>query len=508
MGEPSKRRNPVSIRARLQSASLRHKYAPLVNLVILVPMVAYLIADTLIERQHILETRLEVLESMGDLLVEEVANDPSLVETSALLERFGTQHPELEIMVLEGDGRVAASTQPGRVGSPWREPAIDAVLAGDERRSWGMTDHDGVPVLDLTLSLPSDGAIHIAEPQERLDAELARAMALDALFVLALMVLVTVMVTSATQRLIINRLSTMAGRIGRTEWLQDETDELAGDELDTLSRALDTMMRRIELTTADLRRTLAEKQELVERVERFNEELAAQVAATRAELEEVQDELLRKERLSVLGELTAGLAHEIRNPLQIIRGTAELARRSSPDERGALDDVIEEVTRLELLVRELLAYARPVELHREPVALRGLAEQAAEELERVSRYAAIELAIPPELEVDADETLLRRVLVNLLSNAIEALHDGGGTVRVMGARLPDGGVELIVEDDGVGIAPEDRERIFEPFFSRKEAGVGMGLPISRRIVEQHGGSLELPPRPGGGTRVRLVLPAG
>ena len=504
----------MTLRTRLRSASLRFKYAPLVNLVILVPMVAYLVADTLIERRNILENRVQVLESMGDLLLESIASDPdpSLGETSALLQRFGRQHPSLEIMVLDDAGVVLAATQADRTGGHWHEPEIQEVISGARSQSWGLNLHEGLPVLDLTMPIPGGGqarahAIHIAEPQERLDDELTRTIVQDTLFVLLLLLLVTVMVNWVTQRLIIRRLGSMADHIGQTEWLQDETDELVGDELETLSRALATMMRRIQLTTADLRTTLAEKQELVDRVERFNEELAAQVAATRSELEAVQDELLRKERLTVLGELTAGLAHEIRNPLQIIRGTAELVRRERPDERQALDDVIEEVTRLELLVRELLAYARPLELHRERAPLLRLTEQAVAELERVSRFTAVEVDIPPTLIVHADETLLHRVLVNLLANAVEALPPEGGAVRVTATGTPEDGAVLVVEDDGDGVAPEDLDRVFEPFFSRKEAGVGMGLPISRRIVELHGGGLVLEPRPSGGTRVRLTLPA-
>ena len=504
----------MTLGTRLRSASLRFKYAPLVNLVILVPMVAYLVADTLVERRNILENRVQVLESMGDLLVQSIASDsdPALRETAALLRRFGQQHPALEIMVLDAQGGVLASTQPDRTGGHWHEPEIQEVISGERSQSWGLNLHEGLPVLDLTLPIPGSHAgahaIHIAEPQERLDAELTRTIVQDTLFVLLLLLLVTGMVNWVTQRLIIKRLGSMADHIGETEWLQDETDELVGDELETLSRALATMMRRIQHTTADLRTTLAEKQQLVDRVERFNEELAAQVAATRAELEAVQDELLRKERLSVLGELTAGLAHEIRNPLQIIRGTAELVRRKRPDERQALDDVIEEVTRLELLVRELLAYARPLELQREHLSLLRLTEQAIDELERVSRYTAVAVDIPATLRVHVDETLLHRVLVNLLSNAVEALPAEGGAVRVTATGTPVGGAVLVVEDNGDGVSPEDLERIFEPFFSRKEAGVGMGLPISRRIVELHGGGLVLHPRPSGGTRVRLTLPAG
>jgi signal transduction histidine kinase len=503
----------VKLRARLQRASLRHIYAPLVNLVILVPMVAYLVADTIVERRSIIENRLEVLESMADLLVQGIASDPNpdLAETVQLLERFGAQHPQLEIMVLDASGQVLAATQPERVSLSWHEPEIQAVLDGDEASSWALSEHDGLPVLDLTLPVPSDQrvgvrAVHIAEPQQRLDDEIRRTIVVDTLFVLLLMLLVTTMVNWITQRLIIRRLARMAERIGQTEWLRDETDELSGDELATLGRALATMMRRIEHTTADLRTTLAEKQDLVERVERFNEELAAQVAATRAELEAVQDELLRKERLSVLGELTAGLAHEIRNPLQIIRGTAELARRKRPHEAQALNDVIEEVTRLELLVRELLAYARPLELHRESMLVNRVVAQATDEVGRVSRFTAIDLEIPAQLRCHADETLLIRVLVNLISNAVESLPPQGGRVLISAVELPDGGVRIRIDDNGSGIAPEDQERIFDPFFSRKEAGVGMGLPLSRRIVEQHGGSLSVSLRAGSGTRAELTLP--
>ncbi len=503
----------MKLRARLQSASLRHKYAPLVNLVILVPMVAYLVADTVLERRSILENRLELLESMADLLVEHSASDPDseLDETAALLDRFGQQHPQLEIMVLDSSARVLASTQPERVGTTWHEPQIQIVLDGTLGRSWALTEHEGLPVLDLTLPVPSSSGeelrvVHIAEPQERLEAENRGSILVNTLFLLLLLLLVTGMVNWITQRLIIRRLGVMADRIGQTEWLQDETDDAAGDELETLSRALATMMRRIEGTTADLRTTLIEKQELVERVERFNQDLATQVAATRAELEAVQDELLRKERLSVLGELTAGLAHEIRNPLQIIRGTAELVRRQYPDDERALEDVIGEVTRLELLVRELLDYARPMELRPELLEVSSLVQGASAELERVSHCASPALDIPPGLGCWGDETLLHRVLVNLLSNAAEALGPEGGSVAVRARHATDGGLLLEIEDTGGGIAPEDQGHVFEPFFSRKEAGVGMGLPLSRRIVEQHGGSLSLHAHPGSGTIARLTLP--
>ncbi|MFH1467973.1 MAG: ATP-binding protein [Pseudomonadota bacterium] len=498
----------------LRHASLRFKYAPLVNLVILVPMVAFLVADTLVERRTILDNRVEVLQSLGDLLAEDLSEEParSLPRAAALLERFGQEHPHLEILVLDGQAQVLAATQPERLGRTWAEPAIQAVLEGREGQSWSLSEHDGLPVLDVTLPVAAEGrgtarALHIAEPQRRLKAELTRSVVTDTGFVLLLLLLVTAAVHSVTGRLIIRRLEAMARTIGQTEWLTDQTTAGDGDELDTLARALSTMMARIEQSTRDLRAALDEKQALIERVEGFNETLASEVAAARAELEAAQAELLRRERLAVIGELTAGLAHEIRNPLQIIRGTAELVRRRCPEDRAALDDVIEEVARMELLVRELLDYARPLDVHAEEVILAGLVRAAADEVRRLGPACTVVDELPPDLTAHADPELLRRVLVNLLSNAAEALPPGGGRVWIRGRRAPDGATELEILDEGAGVAPEDLPHVFQPFFSRKEAGIGMGLPLSRRIVEQHGGTLELGPRPGGGAWVRLVLPA-
>ena len=161
---------------------------------------------------------------------------------------------------------------------------------------------------------------------------------------------------------------------------------------------------------------------------------------------------------------------------------------------------------MELLVRELLDYARPLEIRAEQVSLPALARSAAEEVQRLGPACEIVDEVPPDLMVHADPELMRRVLVNLLSNAAEALAPRGGRVWIRGVHGADGGARIEILDEGAGIAAEDLPRVFQPFFSRKEAGIGMGLPLSRRIVEQHGGTLELAPRPEGGARVLLVLP--
>jgi len=497
---------------RFHALSLRFKYAPLVALAVLAPMLAYMVADAWMERRSILQNRLEVLQRMGDLLVEEIAGDQhaDLASSRGLLARFAQRQPQLEIMVLDDGGVVLASTHPERIGRSWDEEQIQRVLAGDTQFAWALGEHEGLPVLDVTLPAQpgsSAAAVHIAEPQQRLEQESLRTLLRGALFSLLLLVLVTGMVNLVTQRLVLRRLRRIAEGLRDSEWLPADAEQPAGDELHTLSRALDTMMSRIERTTGQLRATLAERQELVERVERFNEELSAQVQATRDELQTVQEELLRKERLTVLGELTAGLAHEIRNPLQIIRGTAETVRRRNPRNTQALDDVIEEVARMDQLVRELLDYARPLDLQLEELQLLPLLRRAMEEVRRAGCDAHTQLKVPEDLRCMADETLLYRVLVNLLSNASEALPDCEGEIEIRGEQGKGGFILLEILDNGDGIHPEDLERVFEPFFSRKEAGIGMGLPLSRRIVEQHGGRLELSSELGEGTQVSLLLPA-
>lgn len=488
--------------------SLRTRFAFWVNLIIGLPLLVYLLADTRVDRRRILDSRLEILESMADLLVDAALQDPDggVVSAQALLDRFALQHPTLEILLLDEDARVLAATQPGRVGRAWDEPPIRRVLSGEAERSWGLADHDGIAVLDVTRAVgrEADGsiaAVHLAEPQARLARETRQAALRGGAFVLVLLVLLSAMVIQVTDRVIIRRLGRITSGLRDTGWLGKEpADAAPGDELDALSRVLTEMMDRIDATTRELRGALAEREALVERVERFNEDLSAQVAATRRELEVAQETLIRQERLSTIGELTAGLAHEIRNPLQIIRATAETVRRR-PEDVALLDDVIEEVTRMNRLVRELLDYARPLEFRPEPVDLGWLVDAAVGEVRRDAPSFDVTTGVAGGLQVAGDETLLRRVLVNLLRNAVEA----GGPVEVQ-ARTGEEGAVLEVLDRGPGVAEEDLPRVFEPFFSRKEAGVGMGLPLSRRIVDQHRGTLVLEPRNGGGTCARLVLP--
>jgi PAS domain S-box-containing protein len=225
------------------------------------------------------------------------------------------------------------------------------------------------------------------------------------------------------------------------------------------------------------------------------------------------------EALSTMGTLALGLAHEIRNPLNAAVLQMHLLGRQverevqGSDARASMRDrvqiVVGEIKRLGRLLTEFLELARPRSIAREPVAIGELLGSVIElhQAEAQARGIATErtataIAAPPVL---GDREKLRQVFVNLFVNALDATP-AGGTVRI-DARSTDGRVVIDVEDDGSGIAEADLPRLFDPFFTTKAGGTGLGLSIVRKILEQHGGSIAIRSRVGGGTSVTVDLPA-
>ncbi len=241
--------------------------------------------------------------------------------------------------------------------------------------------------------------------------------------------------------------------------------------------------------------------------------LALQNARATEELRRAQQDLVRSERLAAVGELSAAVAHGIRNPLAGIRAAAQVAREE-PEEaatvRESLDDIINETDRLEHRVRTLLDFARPFEptLHRGD--LNALVTEAAASLRRrvppgVSLTCALAAVLPA---VAFDAVQLTEVIEALAVNAMEAMNGAGAlTIATRGAANGAGGVELVVSDTGPGMDAAQQRRIFELFYTSKASGTGIGLATVKRLVDRHGGSISVVSQPGAGAAFIVALPA-
>jgi signal transduction histidine kinase len=228
-----------------------------------------------------------------------------------------------------------------------------------------------------------------------------------------------------------------------------------------------------------------------------------------------EEQLRRSERLSALGELSATLAHEIRNPLGSIKGTAEILKDSfTPGEKKYefLVILLKEADRLNRFVEDFLGLARPIQVEQSRcdimLELRELIAFIAAEAQSMGVLIRLEPAeIPP---IKGDREKLRQVFLNLLMNALQATGNGGEVVVSAVGPLHTGDsqpfVELSFADNGTGIDQEMLERIFQPFFTTKKGGTGLGLAITQKIVESHGGTIKVTSMKGAGTTFTVTLP--
>jgi two-component system C4-dicarboxylate transport sensor histidine kinase DctB len=208
--------------------------------------------------------------------------------------------------------------------------------------------------------------------------------------------------------------------------------------------------------------------------------------------------------------MAAVVAHEVRNPLAAAQGALEVIGPRVPDEgdRTVLADVIRRLSQLNRLVNDILLYARPRPLKLERADFGQLVDDIVDELRDDAGMRDVEIAFerPSELLLDLDPTGIRAVLLNLVRNAAEAL-DRRGQIHVRVER-DEHWCRLRVRDRGPGIPEELREKVFEPFFTTRHHGSGLGLAVARNTVDRHGGHLRLEPAPGGGTDAVVELPAG
>ncbi|HXI09343.1 MAG TPA: ATP-binding protein [Thermodesulfobacteriota bacterium] len=241
-------------------------------------------------------------------------------------------------------------------------------------------------------------------------------------------------------------------------------------------------------------------------------------------LKEMEEQLRRDEKLKALGELSVGIAHEIRNPLASISGSIQVLEgelEMSGENRRLMDIVLRETERLNLLITDFLLFAKPAKENRFRVELDKIIADTIEVFSNSPEAASIKIEsrVDPGAAVEADARQLGQVFWNLFVNAAHAMPSGG-TLTVSSAVDPLGGipgkngvtgpgsgvVSISVEDTGMGIRPEHIHSIFDPFFSTKERGTGLGLAIVHRIIESHGGIIDVKSFTDGGTVFRITLP--
>ena len=260
-------------------------------------------------------------------------------------------------------------------------------------------------------------------------------------------------------------------------------------------------------------RLVIENRRQTERYQALSETLSA----TNLRLQKIEEEARRSERLAALGQLSAGLAHEIRNPLGVIKGSADMLNQKMRDAQPVVAElagyISSEVNRLNTLVARFLDFARPSHIELRPVSLPEIVDHALtlvqhqfpEAKVQIDRHYAANL--PQAL---TDEQSCEQVFINLILNAYQAMEGEDGKLSLTIVPQNSGGVEGVVvsvEDTGSGVPPELREQIFNPFFTSKKEGVGLGLSIVAKIVDDHRGWIHLEKDSARGANFRVFFPA-
>jgi signal transduction histidine kinase len=455
----------------------------------------------------------EIAATIGDR--EQLLNEEKLARQITRLRAVRPSVLQLDVLAfVDGDSRVVASSAPSvrlpfnrKDGDEVREGrTVARLIAGTHDRYWEL-------IAPITLDGTVAGAITVKFSTQRGDELTSRirfwALTLGAASVLVMAILMSIAIRYVVDRPIRRFMGAIAGtRDGATPGT-------------------------VAVRTTDEFGTLAHHfNEMVARIARFNDELLTRVREATGELDqryrevehlntqlfETQRRLGHAERLALSGRIMAEVAHEVGTPLHSVAGHLELLRRDIPP-RALTDDVVRrlavieaQVTRVTEIITRLLDVTRPAPAEPRPVDLDRLIRDTVELMRPGLGRArlTLDVRVDPVLpSVRGQSDQLQQVILNLLTNAIEATSSGGRIVIAARAAPSGAGVQVSVADTGSGIAEAARGRIFEPFFSTKASGngVGLGLWITAEIVREHGGHVEVESVEGRGSTFRVSLPA-
>ena len=420
-------------------------------------------------------------------------------DAQGLIDRLSENPRISRIVLISEEGRVAISSSPLGAGAFTSAREIGRVLESGETIS--LFHHEaGQEVFSIIapvrLNSTRRGAIEVSQPAELFQADAARArrdITVITLLLFATIILVVQLVMRLSLMRPIKELLTGARLIGEGNLTYRVTVPNGGSEITALAEEFNRMASGLN------EQRLAIGHEAEERLR-------------------LERELRDSERLALVGRLASGVAHEMGTPLNVIKGRVEILRGQSdiPREKRLrhLNIIEAQADAIAVTVRQLLALARPLHLHCEPVAMADLIAGAVEliEAEAGQRRVTVEVGRVDHLHVIGDRMLLHQVMMNICVNGLHSMPEGGRLrIECLPATLSQSGrpcIGLRVIDTGYGIAPEHLEQIFDPFFTTKEIGegTGLGLSVSRRIVEEHGGWIEAANGDDGGAAFSFWLP--
>jgi two-component system NtrC family sensor kinase len=437
------------------------------------------------------------------------------------------------VRVLNKQGRVVFSTAPGDVGTTvQREGRACAGCHGDrvqplsvspgEARAEVLSQQNGGRALSMIAPIPNGrdcttAACHVHPPGRQVLGLVEVRVSLGTLDASVIAFRRGVVGVLAAGVIVMATLLYLFGRaavVGPLAALMEGTRRVARDDLDVEIEVLsDDEIGLVARSFNDMTRALRRLQDELQTVLRG---LESQVEARTAELQEAHEQLVRTEKLSALGKLSASVAHEINNPLAGILTFAKLVSRTladgPPDDarRAALQRnlalIERETQRCSTIVKNLLDFARERPMQQRSLDPRGPLEEALSLVENQVRTQglAIERDLAEVPEVVADFGQLRQAFVNITFNACEAMGTSG-KLRITTRPAADA-VEIVIADTGPGIPPERLKKIFDPFFTTKEKGTGLGLSVVYGIVERHGGTISVESEVGRGTTFTIRLP--
>jgi signal transduction histidine kinase len=358
------------------------------------------------------------------------------------------------------------------------------------------------------------GAVEIISSREPALAAIrtaqTRAVLVAAGLALAGLLLLAVMIRAFVLRPL-DKLASVAERQFRGE-LRARATSMPPDEFGRLGDTFNRLSDQLTATLANQEQTIEELREAQANLARYRDTLEERVEERTRELEEAQHELVERERLATLGRLTATVSHELRNPLATISSSVYTVRElvaglGMATVHRALDRAERNIRRCDAIIEELLDYTRRREIILQPTDLDHWLHDVLEEMP-VPGGVAVGWGLECGTRVDLNPSRFRRLLVNVVTNACEAIlqgEQGTGTVSI-GTERRGEQVVLSVRDNGPGIPPETLERIFEPLFSTKGFGVGLGMAIVQQVAEQHNATVDVESHVGEGTTVRIALP--